>query len=91
MITPQSTQRERTEKDGNVRGVPERSLRIRSFLVEGDVLQEGESRMLLDPWFSVPAFREIQLHGSLKHKSLRGQVRVLPYFYHSGDESQTIL
>ncbi len=47
------------------------------------------SRILLDPRLSAPAFREIQLHGCLKYKSLRGYIRILQYFYHSGDQSQT--
>ena len=31
--------------------------------------------MLLDPGFSVPAFREIQLHKCLKYKSLREHIK----------------
>lgn len=88
-ITPQSIQKKRREKDDYVRGVPERGLKIGSFLADGDVLQERGSRMWLDSGLSVPAFGEIQLHGSVKHKSLRGQVSILRYSYHSGDNSQS--
>jgi len=74
---------------GYIRGVPERSFRIGSFLSDEDVLQGRGSRIWLDLGFSAPAFREIQLHGCLKYKSLRGYIRILQYFYHSGDLSQT--
>jgi hypothetical protein len=66
-------------------------LRIGSLLSDGDVLRERGSRMLLDPGLSAPAFWEIQLHGCLKYKGLRGYIRILQYFYHSGSESQTLL
>jgi len=49
---------------GYIRGVPERGLRIGSFLSDGDVLQERGSIVLLDPGFRFLPFGRFIFMGA---------------------------
>jgi hypothetical protein len=54
----------KNKESGYIRGVPERDLRVGSFLSDGDVLQERRSRVLFDPGFRFLPFGRFIFMGA---------------------------